>query len=485
MLKRVIFILCLCMLARLGMPPLWSAQDRPLPDSLSKKLEQASQPEIKAATLVEIAYFFKEKNQFSPALSYANQAIEEAQRAGSSKVLADAYNLKGVVFDYSGKMAEAIEYYLKALRIREKSGNKLDIARSLNNLGSAYYYMQSYNKAEQYFSQALKLYEQLEGSKEDAAISSNLGSVYQQMAVSSIMPLPAADQEKLLSKSLFFHKKALERYTADGNASGIATAFNNLSVTFISLGHYDSSLIYNRKSLAIRQKSKDDLQGVALCYSNFAELFLFINRLDSAYLYAQLAVKLDAKLQSREGLRTNLLTLSKIEERRGNYKSALNHYKEYVAISDSLIDQQGQERIANLFAQFEFEKKHYQDSLSKAEERKRRELNDKLAAQELDRTMTIQYSGIVIFLMMMLGMIFLIRRVKMPVIWLEGFIFFSALLIFEFFLLLSDPYIDAISGGMPIYKFSLNLILGLLVFYAHSFFENLMKSRLIPPDQET
>jgi hypothetical protein len=87
----------------------------------------------------------------------------------------------------------------------------------------------------------------------------------------------------------------------------------------------------------------------------------------------------------------------------------------------------------------------------------------------------------VAFVMVVMLSVFFIGRIHLPVLWIEGFIFFSALLIFELLFLFLDPYLETISGGMPVYKFGLNLVLAVMVFYAHSFFEGLLKSKLIRP----
>jgi cation transport ATPase len=196
-------------------------------------------------------------------------------------------------------------------------------------------------------------------------------------------------------------------------------------------------------------------------------------------LYANKAIKLDYQLQSREGLRDDFQTMSEIQAYLKNYKSALYYFKKFVSMSDSLVNQESREKIANYMVQFEFQKQQYSDSLKKAEEKKREGLKMELEEKELQRLMNIQYSGIVIFVMVVLGSIFLLRRVQLPTIWIEGFIFFSALLVFEFLYLFLDPYIEKFSGKMPIYKFTINMGLAIAVFYAHSFFEALLKTKLI------
>ena len=61
----------------------------------------------------------------------------------------------------------------------------------------------------------------------------------------------------------------------------------------------------------------------------------------------------------------------------------------------------------------------------------------------------------------------------------EGIIFFSFLILFEFLLVLADPYIDRWSGGAPGFKLLFNAGIAALIFPAHAFFESRLKGRLI------
>ena len=51
--------------------------------------------------------------------------------------------------------------------------------------------------------------------------------------------------------------------------------------------------------------------------------------------------------------------------------------------------------------------------------------------------------------------------------------------LFEFLLVLADPYIDRWSGGAPSIKLLFNAGIAALIFPAHAFFESKMKKRLV------
>ena len=61
----------------------------------------------------------------------------------------------------------------------------------------------------------------------------------------------------------------------------------------------------------------------------------------------------------------------------------------------------------------------------------------------------------------------------------EGFIFFAFLILFEFLLVVTDPYIENLTGGAPALKLLSNAVLAALIFPAHAFLERSFKRRLI------
>jgi len=61
----------------------------------------------------------------------------------------------------------------------------------------------------------------------------------------------------------------------------------------------------------------------------------------------------------------------------------------------------------------------------------------------------------------------------------EGIIFFSFLILFEFLLVLADPYIEVWSGGAPGIKLLFNAGVAALIFPAHAFFEASLRGRLV------
>jgi len=78
-------------------------------------------------------------------------------------------------------------------------------------------------------------------------------------------------------------------------------------------------------------------------------------------------------------------------------------------------------------------------------------------------------------------------KLAVPEKLVEGLIFFSFLLLFEFLLVLLDLYIERYSSGAPAYKLLFNAVLAGTIFPAHAFFETKLKGRIVKshPDNIT
>jgi hypothetical protein len=61
----------------------------------------------------------------------------------------------------------------------------------------------------------------------------------------------------------------------------------------------------------------------------------------------------------------------------------------------------------------------------------------------------------------------------------EGLIFFAFLILFEFVLVFSEPYLEQYTNGEPMYNLLANSVLAILIFPVHSILERLLKKRIV------
>ncbi|MBL4658690.1 MAG: hypothetical protein JKX73_11860 [Flavobacteriales bacterium] len=141
-------------------------------------------------------------------------------------------------------------------------------------------------------------------------------------------------------------------------------------------------------------------------------------------------------------------------------------------MGDSINNEETKKASIRQQTKYEFEKAQI------IKEQKQKE-QTRIQEEELSRRDNLQYSVILIVILLVFGGVLGLGFVKVSPSVAEGLIFFAFLILFEFLLVLSDPYVDNITGGAPAYKLLTNAVLAALIFPLHSLFERLLKKRLI------
>ena len=188
---------------------------------------------------------------------------------------------------------------------------------------------------------------------------------------------------------------------------------------------------------------------------------------DSLENESVLAEKIES-MQERKAVYLELIdSLSAKEE----YEKAYEYQLLYAQLKDSLFDEDKSKEIGKLEAKFEMERKI-------EEEKRAKDVAAKIKRDRESRRDNLQYSGILIFIVLLFIGVFMVGRFSLPIRLAEGIVFFAFLLFFEFTLVLLDPYIEEMSSGAPAIKLGFNAVLAGLIFPLHSFFEQRLKRNM-------
>jgi len=107
------------------------------------------------------------------------------------------------------------------------------------------------------------------------------------------------------------------------------------------------------------------------------------------------------------------------------------------------------------------------------------EAEEKTLQDQARRKKNLQYSGIVVVLLIIAVMVTVLGFVKVKPAVASGVVFFAFLIFFEFMMILLDPTVNRLSGGEPAYSLLLNAGIAACIFPIHAFFERILKKRLI------
>ncbi|MDQ2180632.1 tetratricopeptide repeat-containing sensor histidine kinase [Marinifilum sp. D714] len=335
-----------------------------------------------SASYNNIGEIHKILNKHQKALEYFNQSLKIRQKEGSEKEVAYTLNNIGSVYWLDKDYANALEYYLKSLEIRSKLGDKSDISSSLNNLGNVYKNLNKYNKALDYYKKALTLREELGDKSLIAYTLNDIGGIYWRL--------------NNFNESLNFYNRALKIRREIGNKRYTAATLKNIGTVYKDLNELDFSLKHYNESLKIYNET-GDLKAQANVYSLIGNLYSSYNNFDKSQEYHKIALNLHEKLGNAKGIAYSSNNIGEIlmdyyksddalqylesayenanyskdrnlqkvtsenlfeyYSNKGNYKKALEYYRNYSNTQyDSIVDQYDKDRISEFEAKYEISK---------------------------------------------------------------------------------------------------------------------------------
>ena len=370
-----------------------------------------------AVTLFDIGKVYSAKDNYPPALKYFFQALEINRELGQQNDIARNLGHIGSVYLGGGEYAKALEYYSDALKINKESGNKRGMVVWTNNIGLVYADQGDYPRALEYYFRALKINEEIERKEGIAVNLSNIGEIYEYQGN---------------------YGAAMKHY------------FHALKL--------DSEIAHKR--------------GIANNLGSIGALYTRIGRFKEAKQYLDSALALSWRIGEMKEYMGFERSIVKLYDTTARYNLAYEHHKKYTAAKDSLFNEEKSKEIGKLEAKHEFEMAEMKRKQKEAEQAR-------VLAAQIHRRNNLQYSGILIFIVAFSITLLFSGRLNIPVRLAEGGVFFTFLLIFEFLLVLTDPYIEQWTGGEPAYKLIVNAGLAGLIFPLHSFFETKLKKRIM------
>lgn len=276
---------------------------------------------LPTAELLKLAdSFFDNKTNDSAMVCYSliyNSRCDDKDTT-SLKLKCKALNKASTIYFYHCDYKLSLELLLKALNICEKINYEEYLGRIYNNIGNVYSRFKDYKLAKKYY---LLAYKHSANRDISEAVLNNLGVL--------------SYTENKFDSALLLYRKASE-IRKSINKFEYNAALNNIGIIHRSLKNYDSAFMYYREALNSARKCK--LEGKeAVILSNIGPLHFELRNYDSAVYYLNLSNRISGNNKLFDVLTLNFLSLSEIEEARGNIRKSLDYYKKHSTIKDSFF----------------------------------------------------------------------------------------------------------------------------------------------------
>jgi len=424
-------------------------------DSLESVLKTTNRDTVKVGVLNELLQEYRNKRP-DKALEYGSQALTLAQKLNYNKGIARSLTDIGTVHLNLGNYVKTINYYLRSLKIYEEMDDRKGIAGNWIGIGSVYWYQGNYKKSVNYYLKALEIYGELEDKSGIATSLSGIGIAY--------------DMQEKTEEAISYYMQSLDIYKELGETKEIARTINNIGTVYHYKGNYEKAIDYFLQSLKMREEV-DDKHGISTCLTNIGEVYKEQGDYQKAVEFIEKSLSVTKEIGDKNGIKYNYMVLSEIFVRKDQFKQAYEFYQLFSGMKDSLFNEEKSKEIGKLEAKYEMEK-------AEQELKRKEEEQVSILAEQTQRRNLLQYSGTLIFIVTLFITILFSGKLNIPIRFAEGGVFFTFLLVFEFLLVLTDPYIEQYTGGEPAYKLIINAGLAGLIFPLHSIAETQLKRRL-------
>jgi tetratricopeptide (TPR) repeat protein len=287
--------------------------------SLNDYLESGDRLQIAKITQnLGLAYLMT--SDFVQAQDYLLKAETQFEETGDLEQLAGCLTNVGLVSYYKGDYSVALTYYEKASEIYLKINNPAESSELLNRIAMTYWSLGINDKALHYMLEFIKL---INGGRPKAlGIGyNNIGAIYKDLG----------DNEKALE----FYRKAADYYELAGDSLDLPSPLTNIGNIFSSKEIPDSALYYYSLSLRISDAMDDRLQS-AKTKHNIALLCIKTGKFDEAGKLLKEYMDISREVGYKEGIAQSLLSLGNYYENLGDTSEAIQYYQDCIALADSI-----------------------------------------------------------------------------------------------------------------------------------------------------
>lgn len=292
------------------------------------------------------------KGEYGEAQYYADSCLALADQESYEFLRAKSYDNLGVLLGLRGKHSEAVEYFIKSLDAFEKIGDENKISTALLHLGHTYELAGNYQTALEYLKRALTSIRKTGNKYNEGWAMVNIGVTYSRL--------------NEVDTALVYYHTALGLAEQINDLRLILTCLDNIGGKYSLKREFEKSNYYLGKAYRLSEQSGRNSRTIYIL-GNLAENYLYMSKYDSARIFGEKQLELAKTAELISEQKVAYYTLAQIYDSLGDYKKAKESLLGYIAVNDSIFNQQKSEQIELLRISHETEKKEQEIALLASE----------------------------------------------------------------------------------------------------------------------
>jgi len=292
--------------------------------------------------LAGFGYYGIVTGDYSFALQYLNQALEEADLYGVEIAKGSIRNGLGLVYTELTDYPQALGFYQQAYDQFLASGDSGRAGSILANMGVIHCKQMNYRKGIDYFQKVLQ-------------IAEKTGNTYQRLQVLGVMANAYESMQEHQQAETYF--KEVLRVARELNIPlEIGLSCGNLGKACFLNGRIDEAIRYTQEAVDILEML-DAQHFLVSNYANLAKCYAAKGRFDIAGEWARKAEATAEKVGSFEKESWALEAFVDLHEKQHNYKDANAFLHKLLVIKDSIYTDEQKTKIAELESRFSIRQK--------------------------------------------------------------------------------------------------------------------------------
>jgi signal transduction histidine kinase len=276
--------------------------------------------------------------------------IKIAENKKDLKSLSELYTKLGAKYGRNYIYDKAIYNFYKSLSVNKYINDSIGISNSYKNLGLLYLFTNDTVKAIENLQRSLNISLKIKNKRSTAYTLKGFGNLYMQLN----------NFEKALNYQLW----ALKIFEEIKENKEISFTLSDIGDTYKSMKKYLVALKYFKKSINIKLNINDKYYRAYL-FINIGNTFLDLDKYDSAYVYIK-----QAEMITKNGYDIGISSMvyeaySTYYSITGDYKNAFQYQKLFKTASDTIFNNQNNERINQLKVKYEIDEFETENQLLK------------------------------------------------------------------------------------------------------------------------
>lgn len=251
-----------------------------------------------------------------------------------------------------GQYNAALSTLYEAEKIRNELSDEEGLAEVYNSIGAVYQYQKNYIPAEEQYTRSLRLYEKLNDRTKIARSYNNFGSLYSDMD----------EPEKALAQ----HRRSLEIWSELKSEGWMAVSYSHMGNCMEQMGKLDSARFYYQKSLKVLKGGSNSYMESVVSI-DLGNNYRRTRQPGEAIQLCKRALDIAERMDAVPMQQRACECLYQAYEKLGNGSKALEHYKRYILLRDSVYGQENVKEMTRIELTHNFAQEQLADSLAQAQ----------------------------------------------------------------------------------------------------------------------